>query len=257
MIRRLFKWALGLFLLAVVLVIVFLLSLNSILRIIIEHNIHARTGMKAEIGQFKFGWTEPTLEIKDLKIYNPPAFGGTPFLDIAEIHAEYDRAALAKKEIHLTLLRFNLAELDIVKSQDGQTNIFSLAKTPQTKSEAPTEPNFKEQTGYDFEGIDALNVSFSKAKYIDLQNTNNNREQTIGLTNCVAPDVKSMNDLGGGHRAGRLAQQSFIRSSCRQAEKSGRSPKYIGRYRRSLMAPLPSSRENREIFSILCARNLF
>jgi uncharacterized protein involved in outer membrane biogenesis len=197
MIRWLFKWVLRLFLLAAGLIVIFLLSLNSILRVVIEHNIHAQTGMEAEIGRFKLGWTEPTLEIQDLKIYNPPGFGGTPFLDIAEIHAEYDRAALARKEIHLTLLRFNLAELDIVKSQNGQTNIFFPAKMPQTKSGTPATPSFKKQTGYNFEGIDELNVSFDKAKYIDLQNPGNDREQTIGLSNCVVPAVKSMNDLAG------------------------------------------------------------
>jgi uncharacterized protein involved in outer membrane biogenesis len=195
MIRWFFKWTLRLCLLAVALVVIFLLSLNSILRVVIEHNIRAQTGMEAEIGRFKLGWTEPTLEIQDLKIYNPPGYGGTPFLNIAEIHAEYDRAALARREIHLTLLRFNLAELDIVKSQTGQTNIFSLAKMPPAKSSAPTAPNFKKQTGYDFQRIDTLNVSFGKAKYIDLQNPNNDREQTIGLSNCVVPNVKSMNDL--------------------------------------------------------------
>ena len=197
MIRWLFKWALRLCLLAVVLIVIFLVSLNSILRVIVEHNIRAQTGMEAEIGRFKVGLTTPTLEIQDLKIYNPPGFGGTPFLDIAEIHAEYDRVALAKKEIHLTLLRFSLAELDIVKSRSGQTNIFSFTKMPHTKSGAPAPPNFKKQTGYDFRSIDELNVSFGKAKYIDLQNPHNNREQTIGLSNCVVPDVKSMNDLAG------------------------------------------------------------
>jgi uncharacterized protein involved in outer membrane biogenesis len=197
MIRRLFKWALWVCLLAVLLIVIFLLSLNSILRVVIEHNIYAQTGMKAEIGRFKLGLTEPTLEIQDLKIYNPPAFGGMPFLNIAEVHAEYDRAALAKKQIHLTLLRVNLAELDIVKSENGQTNIFSLGKVPQTKSGAPAPPSFKKQTGYDFQSIDALNVSFDKAKYLDLQNPGNDREQTIGLTNCIVPDVKSANDLAG------------------------------------------------------------
>jgi uncharacterized protein involved in outer membrane biogenesis len=195
MIRWLFKWVLRLFILAVALVVIFLLSLNSILRVIVEHNIRAQTGMEAEIGRFKLGLTRPTLEIQDLKIYNPPGYGGTPFLDIAEIHAEYDRVALARNEIHLTLLRFNLAELDIVKSQSGQTNIFSLARTPHTKSGPPATPNFQKQTGYGFESIDILNVSFGKAKYIDLQNPGNDREQAIGLNNCVVPNVKSMNDL--------------------------------------------------------------
>jgi len=196
MIRWIFKWVLRLFILAVILVIVFVLSLNSIVRAIMEHNIRAQTGMDAEIGRVKLGLLEPTLEIQDLKIFNPPSFGGTPFLDIAEIHAEYDRAALAQKQIHLTLLRFNLAELDIVKNREGQINIQALAGKSKTKP-GVAAPSFKKETGYDFNGIDALNVSFNKARYIDLQNPKNNREQTIGIQNCVVPKVKSANDLAG------------------------------------------------------------
>src|SRR5271168_490419 len=136
MVKWIFKWALRLFLLAVVLIVIFFLSLNSILRVVIEHNIRAQTGMDAEIGRFKLGLLEPTIEIQNLKIYNPPSFGGTPFLDIPEIHVEYDRAALVKREIHVTLMRFNLGELDIVKNEAGQTNIFALGLSVPTKKSA-------------------------------------------------------------------------------------------------------------------------
>jgi hypothetical protein len=195
MIRWIFKWTLRLCFLAVVLVIIFLLSLNSILRVLIEHNIRAQTGMDAEIGQFKLGWLAPTIEIQDLKIYNTPKFGGAPFLDIPEIHVEYDRTALLEGEIHLTLLRFNLAELDIVKNRDGQMNILPASKAAGKNSGASPAPSFKRQTGYHFKEIDALNVSFNRAKFIDLKDPNNDREQTIGIQNLVIPHVKSPNDL--------------------------------------------------------------
>jgi uncharacterized protein involved in outer membrane biogenesis len=132
-----------------------------------------------------------------MKIYNSPGFGGTPFLDIPEIHAEYDRFALLKGELHLTLLRLNLSELDIVRSKNGQINVFTSGKVPRKNSSGISVPSFKKETGYNFEGIDALNVSFNKAKYIDLQNRHNDREQTIGLQNCVVPEVKSTRDLAG------------------------------------------------------------
>jgi uncharacterized protein involved in outer membrane biogenesis len=197
MLKFIFKWLLRLFILAVVLVVVLLLSYNSILRVAMEHQIRAQTGMDAEIGKFSLGLIEPTLEIKDLKIYNPPDFGGTPFLDIPEIHVEYDRAALAKREIHITLMRLNLGELDIVKNQAGQTNIFALGiPLPTKKSDGHQSAiNFKKQTGYGFKGIDALNVSIGNAKFIDLKNPQNDREQTIGIDNCVTPNVKSLTDL--------------------------------------------------------------
>jgi uncharacterized protein involved in outer membrane biogenesis len=197
--KWLFKWLFRLFLLAVVLIVILLLSLNSILRVYVEHQIRAQTGMDAEIGKFSVGLTEPTVTIQNFKLYNPPDFGGTPFLDIREIHVEYDRAALARHELHLTLLRFNLGELDIVKNEAGRTNIFSLGLTlPSKKSGGgKSAVNFKKQTGFEFKSIDVLNVSVGTAKFIDLKDQRNNRTQKIGLDNCVLKNVKSQADLGG------------------------------------------------------------
>jgi len=202
--KWIFKWLLRLFIaalvLAVVAVIVLLLTYNSILRVAMERQIRAQTGMDAEIGSLKIALTSPTVEIQNLKIHNSRDFGGTPFLDIPEIHVEYDLAALKRREIHLTLLRFNLGELDIVKNQAGQTNIFLPGiKSPAQKSGGGGNPlaDFKKQSGYDFTGIDMLNVSIGKVKFLDLQNQRNNREQTIGIDSLVIPNVKSATDLMG------------------------------------------------------------
>jgi hypothetical protein len=197
--KWLFKWLFRLFLLAVVSIVILLLSLNSILRVWVEHRIRAQTGMDAEIGRFSLSLTEPTVTIQNLKLYNPPGFGGTPFLDIREIHVEYDRAALARHEIHLTLLRFNLGELDIVKNEAGRTNIFSLGVTwPSKKSGGGNgAANFKKQTGFEFKSIDVLKVSVGTAKFIDLKDQRLNRAQEIGLENCVIKNVQSRADLAG------------------------------------------------------------
>ncbi|MGD0349420.1 MAG: hypothetical protein ABSB84_03795 [Verrucomicrobiota bacterium] len=197
MIKWLFKWLFRLFLLAVVLVVILLLSLNSILRVAAEHQIRAQTGMDAEIGKFAVGLVEPTVEIQNLRLYNPPDFGGTPFLNIPEIHVEYDRAALARREIHVTLMRFNLGELDIVKNEAGQTNLFSLHVPLSAKKPGGGAALFKSQTGYDFKGIDVLNVSIGKVRFIDLKDQRNNREQTIGIEDLPVKNVKSETDLAG------------------------------------------------------------
>jgi hypothetical protein len=185
-------------LLAVVLVVIFFLSLDTILRVVMENRIRAQTGMDAEIGKFHLGLPEPVVTIKNLKLYNSSEFGGTPFLDIPEIHIEYDRLALAKHEIHLTLMRFNLGELDIVKNEAGQTNIFSLGVTlPDKKSSGVAAAEFKKQTGFEFKSIDVLNVSVGTAKYIDLKDQRNNRTQKIGIENLPLRNVKSAADLAG------------------------------------------------------------
>jgi hypothetical protein len=193
-----FKWVFRLFLLAVVLVVIFFLSLDTIIRVVMENRIRAQTGMDAEIGKFTLGLAEPTITIKDFKLFNPPSFGGAPFLDIKEIHAEYDRDALfTKKDLHVTLLRFNLAELDIVKNQAGATNIFAIAALPSVKKSGGKGKSFTAQTGLKFSGIDVLNVSVGQAKFIDLKDPRNNRTQVIGIENCVMKDVKTPADLGG------------------------------------------------------------
>jgi hypothetical protein len=195
--KFIFKWLLRLVILAVVLVVVFFLSLDTILRLVMENRIRAQTGMDAEIGKFTLGLAAPTITIKDFKLYNPPNFGGTLFLDIPEIHVEYDRAALASRELHVTLLRFNLGELDIVKNEAGRTNIFSIAALPTVKKPGGGEKSFAKETGYTFTGIDVLNVSVGTAKYIDLKDQKNNREQKIGLENMIIKNVKLPTDLAG------------------------------------------------------------
>ena len=198
--KTLLKWFFALVLMLAVLAGVFLLSLDTLLRVTAEQRIRAQTGMDAEIGKFHLGLLEPVITIKDLQIHNPPAFGGTPFLSVPEIHLEYDRAALFHREIHLTLLRLNLAELDIVKNEAGQTNLFLLgAALPAKKSATGGNGagDFHRQTGLAFKGLDVLNISIGTVKFIDLKNPHNNRAQKIGIENCVMKNVKSPTDLAG------------------------------------------------------------
>jgi hypothetical protein len=195
--KFIFKWLFRLFILAVVLVIIFFLSLDTIVRLVTQNRIRAQTGMEAEIGKFSLGLAEPTITIKDFKLFNPPSFGGTLFIDIPEIHVEYDRAAFARRELHVTLMRFNLGELDIVKNEAGQTNIFAIATLPAVKKPGGGEKSFAKETGYTFSGIDVLNVSVGTAKYIDLKEPRNNREQKIGIENIILKNVKTRTDLAG------------------------------------------------------------
>jgi hypothetical protein len=49
----------------------------------------------------------------------------------------------------------------------------------------------------DFKGIDVLNVSVGTAKYIDLKDQKNNRDQKIGIENVVIKNVQTPADLTG------------------------------------------------------------
>jgi hypothetical protein len=198
--KRILKWLLALFLLGAVALVFFLLSLDTIARWAVEKQIERQSGIKAKIGYFHLGLRQSSVTIKDLKLYNPPEFGGTLFLSIPEIHAEIDPEAAKKGELHLTLLRFNLGELDIVKNEAGQTNILSLGmnlpdKDKLAKDNSPED--LKKRLGYNFTGIDKTIFSFGKAKYIDLGDPKNNREQDIDIENYPVPKIQSSADLTG------------------------------------------------------------
>jgi hypothetical protein len=205
--KKPFKWVLRLSLLAVVLgiaaVVVAYLCRDTIIRKWVEHNIRQQTGMDASIGAFHVGIRDSVveIEIKDIRIANPPGYGDTPLVVIPEIHAEIDRNSLINSnQIHLTLLRFNLGELDIVKNEQGQTNIFALDLAIPNKDQLQKSDaieTLKKRTGYDFAGIDLMDVSVGTFKYIDLKDPTNNRTQLVGMTNVPAPHIKSPADLAG------------------------------------------------------------
>jgi hypothetical protein len=183
---------LGVFLLAVAL----LLFKDAILRVVIEHRIRAETGMDVSIGRYSSGWLSPVVTIQDLKLYNTAEFGGTLFLNIPELHIELDGAALAKRQLHINLIRFNLGELDVVRNEAGQTNLFSIRKKFKTRLLKRALPRtfFGD---FEFTGVDVLNVSLGKAKFIDLKEPNGTCENNLNLQNEIFKDVRTEDDLNG------------------------------------------------------------
>jgi uncharacterized protein involved in outer membrane biogenesis len=184
--KWLFKWVFRVVLLVIVLIVALVLSKDAVLKALVERQIRSQTGMDVKIGKFSAGILSPVVEIEKFKLYNPPEFGGTPFLDIPELHIEYDRLALAGRKLHITLLRLNVAELNVVKNDAGHTNVTNLRwKDAGKRDETP------------FPVIDVLNLSVGKARFMDLKNPKHNREYRPRLQNQIFKDVKSEDDVKG------------------------------------------------------------
>lgn len=195
-VKWLIKWLLRLVFLVVVLGVLLLVFKDSILRVVVENRIRAKTGMDVKIGKFSSGLFSPNVTIENLKLYNTPEFGGTPFVIIPELHIECDPIALAEHRLRIKLARLNLAELDIVRNEAGQTNIFSLL--PQARPGKSSEADLTAAlNGLEFDRIEVLNLSLGKAKFIDLGNPKNNREIRVNMQNQVFRDVKSEADVYG------------------------------------------------------------
>lgn len=194
--KWLFKWIIRLAVLGVVLVVLLLIFKDSILRVIAENEMRAETGMDVRIGKFSSGLFTPVVTIENLKLYNTPEFGGAPFLDVPELHIEFDAMALAEQKLRVKLMRFNLAELDVVKNQSGQTNILTMLNSVPKGKLAPNGIHVGGKK-FEFENIEVLNLSLGKARFIDLKHPEKNREITINMQNQVFKNVKNEGDLYG------------------------------------------------------------
>ena len=192
--RRLIKWVLRIIVLVVVAVVLLLVFKDTILRMVAEHQIRAATGMDVKIGRMSSGLLSPVVTIENFKLYNTPEFGGTEFLIIPELHIEFDAEALAAQKLRIKLVRFNLAELDVVKNQAGETNIVTmLARMPKGKL-APHGIHIGGKK-FEFESIDVLNVSLGRMRMIDLKDHKNDRDVVINAENQVFNNVKTEGDV--------------------------------------------------------------
>jgi uncharacterized protein involved in outer membrane biogenesis len=185
---RLIKWIIIGTLVIVAVAVGLVLSRDKIAKTAMEQQIRSQTGMDVKIGKLSTSLLSPVATIENLTLYNTAEFGGTPFLHIRELHIEFDREALAHRELHFKLLKLNIGELSVVKNDLGQTNIISMMNAAKLKP--PTG-------AVDFKGIEVANFSIGKISYLDLKNQKNNRLMNVNLQNQVFRNLNTPGDFYG------------------------------------------------------------
>jgi len=193
MIRRLIRFLLYLFVVAVVLAVAAVLLKDTLAKELMQHRIRKATGMDARIGQVEVGLLSPTVTIEDLKLYNSPAFGGSLCLDMPELHMEYDPQAMRAGRLHFSLMRLDLAEIDVVEDRKGHVN-FDKAEEKAGAGGKRGGGGLLGREHIEFAGIDALNVTLGTLKFTTLAN---GRQQVyqMGVKNQVFRHIKSEADL--------------------------------------------------------------
>lgn len=181
-------------LLAVVLAIGLLLLKDNIARNLTEDRIRRDTGFDTKIGKLEFSLFSPRVTLENVVMYNPPAFGGSVFLNVPDLHFEYDRKKLALGKLHLTFLRLTLTELHIVENQHGRTNLVDILHQVAPELLGGTSPSTDR---YTFAGIDTLNLSLDHVRYTNLRLPKRNQEVKLGLKNDLTHNVRSEQDIAG------------------------------------------------------------
>ncbi|MBA4150613.1 MAG: AsmA family protein [Verrucomicrobia bacterium] len=192
--RKALRWSIYIFLVLIILLVVGIFSINPIAKSAAEKRLKAETGMETTIGKFDLGLRSQTLRITDLKLINPPEFGGSTFVYIPELFIELDANALRENKLHLRNLRLDLAEIHVVENKDGKKNTDIFQKSGDSGKRGRSSTNATSEN-IQFAGIDHLAISLGTAKFTSERYPNRNYERTLGVRDRTFKDIKTEKDL--------------------------------------------------------------
>lgn len=113
---------------AILLAVVVLLSLakNIIVDVSLSNWARSMTGADLRVDSMDIGIIKTRVDIKGLKLFNPPGFPGKLLADMPEVYVDYDLAAFFRRKIHFEEIRLNLKELNVIRNEEGKVNVDSL-----------------------------------------------------------------------------------------------------------------------------------
>ena len=216
--KFLVRWTIRLLVMLVVFAVALVLLKDIMLKEVTQSRLRVATGLGVEIDQVNLALFSPTLTIRGLRLFNPPEFGASTFVDVPELHFEYDRMALARHQLHLVLVRLNLAEVTIVEDETGKSNLEAIQTL--VKRRPPPESFIDLQ----FAGIDTLNLSVGHLRRYALRTPEKVELTPLNLQNEVFTAIKSERDgllaigrvvvkLGLRHWTDRQAAASSLRAT--------------------------------------------
>jgi uncharacterized protein involved in outer membrane biogenesis len=124
---------------------------NQIIESVVRQQIRSSTGLEMEVESLRMGLLSSALEIRGLKLMNPPDFPDREAFDISRIHARYSVRSLFSTNIQLPELVVEVPRVVLVRKADGESNLERVKDTARRrKQEAaagrrepappPTEP---------------------------------------------------------------------------------------------------------------------
>jgi hypothetical protein len=190
--RTILKWVIGLLGVLIALLVFAVIFKNPILKLAMCWNVKSSTGLNANIGKFDLDLGRSQLAISNFQIFNSPSFGNSVMLDIPEIYLALESHDAANGKIRFKEIRLNMQELHVVQNTNGITNLELLQKTIETNSAKKGHVHVKT---IEFGGVDKIVVNLGKVKFTDLGNSANNVEMNLGVTNAVAQNLKSEEEM--------------------------------------------------------------
>ena len=122
--------------------IVVIFTRDFILKNVVAAAASNITGTKVSLDGFSLSLLNHKITLKGLKMDNPKGFPHGRLIHISKIYADFDLAAILKKDLHFYELTVVLEEAVIVKNNEGKLNVDSLkiAKKENKKKDEASKP---------------------------------------------------------------------------------------------------------------------
>ena len=224
------RWTLGVLVVLTLAGVALVLARDPILRRLEERSIYESTGLRAEIGEFHSTLGSTAFVLRDLKLYNLAEFGGSLFARIPELAFDLDAAKAAAGLLHFRTLRLNLAELHVVKSEDGRYNLDGMEKAVRKHLERRRNRRKGEKAEFGFAGIDQMRFTLRQVRYTDLKRPDRTRSVDLAVEDEFVTTLQTEEDLQywiGGMVFRILVQQS-LRGLDRHPQTPGPQPSSPG-----------------------------
>lgn len=111
------KLCYGVLAVLVILFVVLFLTRNLIARASVEYGTKRITGFPLTIGSVNLRLFSSKVDVRDLKLMNPPEFQETMFVDMPELYVDYRLHSLLSGAPHINDMLINIKQLVIVKNK--------------------------------------------------------------------------------------------------------------------------------------------
>lgn len=131
----------------------------------VERGTEMVTGLKLKMGGFSVGVVNTSVDIKDLKLFNPNGYADKVMLDMPKIYVSYDLPRILGGTVYLKNVMIDMKEFTVVKNEKGELNLDSLKVVREEKAGAKAAP--QEQGMAPKMHIDKLQLRIGKVVYKD------------------------------------------------------------------------------------------
>ena len=145
------------------------LAKDLIAKTAVESGVGFMTGLKLNMRHFSFSLMNTSLQIRDLKLFNPRGYPDKMMVSMPEIYVNYELRPLFQSKVHLEEVRIYLKEFVVEKNAKGELNLDALKAVESQKREAtakPKEPKTPKSKAPQIK-VDTLKLKIEKVIYKD------------------------------------------------------------------------------------------